>query len=351
MKLLTNSKRGGGCTISMGASTESCEIVKTYSDLISEYTLHKKDLLGAGAFGKVYSASDNQTGEVVAVKEVYTRSISTEGLHQLMQEVYIMERLDHPHLVEFIDVFRSRSAIFIVQKLYTGGNLVSRIDQQDRLPEQQVKVIMHQLFSAVEYLHDHGLVHRDLKLDNIMLESQTSDDVVIVDLGCGEDFLPKSGKLWDVVGTLTYTSPEVLTTSYTKACDVWSLGIVMYILLLGVDPYGAFMGASKSTIIDRIKDFYIDPHKDLWRNISKSAKDLVYQILKPEPERLTIPQILRHPWFQTKVPERIRLSNEARDRVKRFKKLRGLRKFKSLVHGVQAVHRFSEGTDISSDSD
>ena len=178
---------------------------------------------------------------------------------------------------------------------YSGGDLFDRMAEQGKISENECAIIIWQILSAVAYLHRKNIMHRDLKPENIVLEDQESKIFVkIIDFDNAVKFTkPVKG----VVGTLEYMAPEILDSYYTEKCDIWSLGVLLYVLLSGNSPFG---GSTDEIVKMRIKSGKFDLEGKDWKNISVGAKDLIKKMLVKSPEkRLSACSALRHPWVQT----------------------------------------------------
>jgi calcium-dependent protein kinase len=203
--------------------------------------------------------------------------------------------MDHPHVARLVDVYEEKDRITLVMECMQGGELFDRVIAKKRFDEKDAAVAAYQMLLAINYLHSHGIVHRDIKLENWLYESNESDHLKLIDFGFskvwGED--PKV-RMHMSCGTLSYVSPEVLNKSYTSQCDLWSLGVVIFILLAGYMP---FAGPDEKQI-KNIKDgrFTFKPEK--WNTVSESATDFVKKLMVVDPKaRLDAPKALEHPWI------------------------------------------------------
>jgi len=228
----------------------------------------------------------------------------------MLSEVSILKTLDHPHILKVFEVFVESTAVSIVSELCTGGELFEKITKMKRFSEQLGSTYMQQILSAVAYCHERGIVHRDLKPENLLLENPSPKALLkVIDFGTSSKFDPGI-HLHKVLGTPYYIAPEVLSREYDEKCDVWSLGVVLYILLSGSPP---FTGSSDREVLRKVHLGYYDfDSKDYleptWRNVSNSAKDIIRRMLILDPaKRPSARELLHHQWL--KQSDRIHVEN------------------------------------------
>ncbi|KAJ3720435.1 hypothetical protein C8R42DRAFT_670720 [Lentinula raphanica] len=257
--------------------------------VIGNYTLGR--VIGEGAYGKVRIGTHRLTSTRVAIKQI-PKSMSAS----LTREIHHHRQLHHPHITQMYEVIATESSIWIVTELCSGGELFDYLTEKGRLTEDETRFLFGQLCLAVAYLHEKGIVHRDLKLENVLLDERCR--VKLGDFGFTREF--ERGVLMDTYcGTTGYASPEMLQgKKYLGAeVDIWSLGVILYVLLTGMLP---FDDDDEQIMRDKvILGEFEDPE---W--LSEDARDLIQNILQKEPsQRLTIPQILEHPWFTSNKPD------------------------------------------------
>lgn len=208
-----------------------------------------------GAFGRVFEATHLSSGARRAVKIIPRDKIEEKQLGQMISEVSILKTLDHPHILKVYEVFVESASVSIVSELCTGGELFEKITKLKRFSEQMGSTYMQQILSAVAYCHDRGIVHRDLKPENLLLENPSANALLkVIDFGTSSKVAPGS-QLHNVLGTPYYIAPEVLSRKYNEKCDVWSLGVVLYILLSGSPP---FTGSSDKEVLRKVHLGYYD---------------------------------------------------------------------------------------------
>jgi len=208
-----------------------------YANITDYYEL--KENLGKGKFGLVRVAIHKKSGKRVAIKLMKKLMMTSQDLELVKQEIEIMKMLQHPNLIRLLDVFENTDYIYIVMEIMEGGDLFGYLEKRHfRLPERAAARIAHSLAAGLYYLHNFGIVHRDLKPENVLMVSKAEDsDVKIMDFGLSKMIGP-SQSCTEPFGTLSYVSPEVLQQKpYGKGVDVWSLGVLTYLMLVGSLPF------------------------------------------------------------------------------------------------------------------
>eukprot|EP00252_Welwitschia_mirabilis_P016130 TRINITY_DN3564_c0_g1_i3.p1 TRINITY_DN3564_c0_g1~~TRINITY_DN3564_c0_g1_i3.p1 ORF type:complete len:358 (+),score=70.25 TRINITY_DN3564_c0_g1_i3:259-1332(+) len=253
--------------------------------------------LGVGQFGKIRYCTDTVTGEIFACKSIAKKRLLTpEDERGVKLEIEIMSALSaHPNVVSLKAVFEEEEYVHLVMELCAGGELFDRLQEHGKYTEPEAAKLFKDLMEVLKFCHDHGVVHRDLKPENILLcDTSDSSPIKLADFGLATYFTPGE-KLQGTVGSPFYIAPEILSGGYDQAVDVWSAGVILYILLSGIPP---FWGKTKSKIFQAIKEADIQFPKDSWGNVSSSAKDLISKMLCTDPKkRLTSMQVLEHPWI------------------------------------------------------
>lgn len=251
--------------------------------VVGNYTLGK--VIGEGAYGKVRLGTHRITSTRVAIKQI-PKAMSAS----LTREIHHHRQLHHPHVTQMYEVIATESHIWIVTELCCGGELFDYLAEKGRLSERESSIIFGQLALAVAYLHEKGIVHRDLKLENVLLDERCR--VKLGDFGFTREY-DRGVYMETFCGTTGYAAPEMLQGKryLGPEVDVWSMGVILYCLLTGTLPFDDDDEAIMKEKV--IKGKYEDPE---W--LSTDARDLVRSILEVDPaKRLTIPQILASPWF------------------------------------------------------
>mmetsp|Transcript_14053 Transcript_14053/g.16451 ORF Transcript_14053/g.16451 Transcript_14053/m.16451 type:complete len:529 (+) Transcript_14053:442-2028(+) len=261
--------------------------------LQDRYIMGKK--LGEGSYGKVRLATKRNTGEEVAVKSILKKNV--RRIHTLRREIGIMVEMDHPNIVKLHDVFETDSHLYIVMELCTGGELFDYITRKQSFSEGEAANLLQQILGALAYLHEKNIAHRDLKPENFLFKAKHDKSVLkIIDFGLSRFYTSSNeGFMKTRVGTPYYIAPEVLAKQYDLACDMWSVGVIMYILLCGYPP---FWGDSEKEIFARIKRGRFDFPPEEWNLVSVDAKNLIKKMLETDPtKRITAKEALMDPWM------------------------------------------------------
>lgn len=247
----------------------------------------------------MYKARHKQTKALRCVKKLRKKDLSEDEKAKLIEEVSILKELDHPNIVKVNEFYQNSKYFFIVTEYLEGGELFDRIVEQNYFSEEQACSIMEQILSAVVYLHKHNFVHRDLKPENIIFETRKADSPIkVIDFGTSTYFNSGSSKLHKKLGTPYYIAPEVLKRNYDEKCDVWSCGVILYILLCGYPP---FNGPDDKVIFKRVLEGKFIFAEEDWCEISKSAMKLIRKMLTYDAnKRITAEQALNSEWIQQK---------------------------------------------------
>lgn len=263
--------------------------------IFREYELHEK--LGSGTFAtvrRIVSKKDSTCQR--ALKITSLRNLKEEEVNALKNEVVILSEVDHVNVVRLYEHYVTQDKIYMVQDLLSGGELFDRIIEQTFFSENEASRVVKQIASALEYLHAKDIVHRDLKPENLLLTDKTPNYTVkIIDFGLAkQDKEPMSMPC----GTPGYVAPEILKRrKYHKEVDIWSLGVITYILLCGFPPFHDDGNNLKNLYKQIRAGKYSFPDK-YWKNISSDAKKLITNMLKVKPRlRFTASKILQDDWI------------------------------------------------------
>ena len=307
------------------------------SKFADQYEVLEK--LGAGHYAEVFKCRNKSNDRLCAVKVIDKKKTTTKQQGELLGEVAILKELDHKNALKLEGFFDERQTVYVVLSLVTGGELFQRICKEKHFSEKIAATMVHQILSGVEYLHSKGIIHRDLKPENLLLTSDQPDaEIVLVDFGFAEK-CGTADKLTKCCGTPLYIAPEVLNAGlfktgppYGLSADMWSVGVICYILLCGYPPFRAKTQSDQfKKVVQGNLEF---PSSKVWGTISEEAKDFIKNLIILDPsQRMTAKKAKQHKWMSTNVD--IQLEGT----------VQGLREFKPSetwkkgIFGVEAVNR------------
>ncbi|KAK1429295.1 hypothetical protein QVD17_11501 [Tagetes erecta] len=294
-KVASNVKKPYNVKRMLSAGLEADSVLKTKTGHLKEYyNLGPK--LGHGQFGTTFICIERTTGKEFACKSIAKRKLLTEeDVEDVRREIEIMHHLSgHPNVVSIKGAYEDSVAVHLVMELCAGGELFDRITKRGHYSERKAADLVRTILGVIETCHSLGVMHRDLKPENFLFVDEDEDSPLkTIDFGLSVFFKP--GEIFtDVVGSPYYVAPEVLLKSYGPEADIWSAGVILYILLCGVPP---FWGESENEIFEEVLRGKLDFSSDPWPSISESAKDLVTKMLIRNPrKRISAHEVLCHPW-------------------------------------------------------
>ncbi|KAG6492196.1 calcium-dependent protein kinase 1-like [Zingiber officinale] len=293
-------------------------------DVRAIYTFGRE--LGRGQFGVTYLVTHRETGQQFACKSIATRKlVRQDDLEDVRREIQIMHHLTgHRNIVELKGAYEDRHSVNLVMELCEGGELFDRIITKGHYSERAAAALCREIVNVVHACHSMGVMHRDLKPENFLfLNKKEESPLKATDFGLSVFFKP--GEVFkDLVGSAYYVAPEVLRRHYGAEADIWSAGVILYILLCGVPPFWA---DNEDGIFDAILLGRIDFSSDPWPSISSGAKELVKKMLRPDPkERLSAAEILNHPWMKGDGAPDKPLDLTVLNRMKQFRAMNKLKK-------------------------
>ncbi|XP_057521432.1 calcium-dependent protein kinase 1-like isoform X1 [Amaranthus tricolor] len=311
---------------------------RPFEDIRSTYTFGRQ--LGRGQFGITYLVTHKKSKQKFACKSIANHKlINQDDIDDVRREVQIMHHLTgHRNIVELHGAYEDRHSVNLIMELCGGGELFDRIIAKGHYSEREAAKLFRQIVTVVHNCHSMGVIHRDLKPENFLFLSSDEDSPLkATDFGLSVFFKP--GEVFrDLVGSAYYVAPEILRRSYGAEVDVWSAGVILYILLSGVPP---FWGENEQEIFDSILRGSLDFSSDPWPSISNPAKDLVMKMLQQDPkERLSAHDALNHPWMKE--------DGEAPDKpidiavLTRMKQFRAMNKLKKVALRVIAENLSEE---------
>lgn len=287
---------------SSSSSTPAMSITGRYSNI--EYMYHvDARVIGSGHHGSVRECIHRATGMRYAVKSIHKQA-SDIGATGLTREIMLLQEMKHRGFVQLADVHEDEEYVHLVTELCRGGELFDRIMQKASnrnngspcFTEAEAARIMFQLLHAVAYMHENDVAHRDIKPENILFETTDEDSPIrIIDFGLSRKHYDCEPPMNNVVGTPYYIAPEVLKKNYTKSADLWSVGVIAYILLCGYPP---FNGEDNNAVYDAVRrGRYSFPSAE-WSGTSRESRHFIRCLLQKDPQkRMSAMQALKHPWI------------------------------------------------------
>lgn len=304
------------------------------------YTLSSE--LGRGATSIVYRCEEKQTQKPYAIK-VLKKTIDKKIVRT---EIGVLLRLSHPNIIQLKEIFETDTDIALVLELVTGGELFDRIVERGYYSERDAAHVIKQILEAVAYLHENGVVHRDLKPENLLYADLSLDaPLKIADFGLSK-IIDDQVTMKTVCGTPGYCAPEILRgNAYGPEVDMWSVGVILYILLCGFEPF--FDPRGDQYMYSRILNCDYEFVSPWWDEVSLNAKDLVSKLIVLDPhKRLSVREALQHPWVLGKAARFSHMDTTQR----KLQEFNARRKLKAAMKAVVATSRMHEGSRRRTDS-
>jgi len=287
----------------LSASAAAMSITGKFNNIENNYHIDPR-ILGTGHHGTVRECIDCTTGQRYAAKSI-RKSDPAVKPGGLAREIMLLREMKHRSIVQLEDVYEDADYVHIVTDLCKGGELFDKIIEKSSnsddgakcFAENEAARIIHEVLTAVSYMHKHSIVHRDIKPENILFETTDEDSPIkIIDFGLArKHFGVLEPPMTTIVGTPYYISPEILRKNYDKSCDLWSVGVVAYILLCGYPPFNGTNNDETHRSILRGRHNF--PSED-WKGVSREARDFIRQLLQTDPrKRMTVEEALNHPWL------------------------------------------------------
>ncbi|XP_052065135.1 myosin light chain kinase 3-like [Mytilus californianus] len=313
--------------------------VKKSKWVTDEYDIHN-NLLGRGKFGEVKPCREKRSGRQLAAK--FIEFSGPQERKDVTNEVEVMRSLQHPRLLQIYDAFENKSAFCIVTELITGGELFERVINDDFVLTEKASVMfMRQICDGVSFMHSRHILHLDMKPENILCLSRQGNRIKIIDFGLARKYNPKS-ELKILFGTPEFMAPEVVNFDPVyPATDMWSIGVICYILLSGLSP---FQGTTEPETLCNITTAKWDFSAEEFECISSDAKDFISNLLVKDPsKRMTCRECLDHKWLRKQI-QRATKAVQRTLSTKRLRKFVYRRKWQRAVNAMLALKRM--GVDL-----
>ncbi|XP_034272910.1 serine/threonine-protein kinase 33 [Pantherophis guttatus] len=303
---LTDSHKKMLVTPGIRGNIAECKIPHTRIDdgaaIQQIYSFGRK--LGQGSFGVVIEVTHKETGLKWAMKKVNREKAGSSAVKLLEREVSILKRVNHEHIIHLEEVFETPKRVYLIMELCEDGELKEILQRKGQFSENETRHIIQSLASAIAYLHKKDIVHRDLKLENILVKSSDIDEqnemklnIKVTDFGLAVQKMGGSESMFQsTCGTPIYMAPEVISAhDYSQQCDVWSIGVIMYMLLSGESP---FMASSEEKLFEVIKKGELHFKQSVWQSVNIAAKNILCLLLKVDPaHRITANELLDCQWI------------------------------------------------------
>jgi len=300
-------------------------IMDNTGKITDSYDMEKKKL-GEGSYGSVCKAKNKTTNVIRAIKTISKAQM--KNIERFKQEIAIMKLMDHPNIIKLYETFEDHRSIYLVMELCNGGELFDRIIEAGHFTESQAANLMQQIVRAIYYMHENKVCHRDLKPENFLFMSKEAIEkniLKIIDFGLSCKY--ETGQvLTTKAGTPYYVSPQVLAGKYDETADLWSCGVIMYVLLCGYPP---FHGDTDADVLAKVRLGNFSFVAADWKNVSEDAKHLIRMLLKLNPkERFTAAEALKDVWVTNKAPKAkdVALSAGLVDNLRTFRSQNKLKK-------------------------
>ena len=326
------------------------EIIVSKSRTNPSIDYKKLNFLGEGSFAAVYRVQNRITDSVRAMKIINKSSTcSEEDDKEILNEINILRTLDHPNILKIFEFYSNKESYSIVTELCSGGELFQEIVDKGPFSESYSAFVIFQILSAINYCHNMKIVHRDLKPENILIAERDKNNyprIKICDFGTSKMF-EKGAVQRKLVGSSYYIAPEVLKKRYDEKCDIWSCGVILYILLSARPPFG---GENDKEIMENVSIGKYDLQSSPFDKVSKSCIDLIQKLLIMDPKkRISAETALKHNWFKENKSKE--LFNQIKDESTLAKLISNLKAYKrdSIIQETALaylVHNFPQMKDV-----
>ena len=275
------------------------DVIVSGNEVNPEKIYIKSKMLGSGAFGEVWLVRHKDLNRDFAMKIIKKRKNKSNEEKEILNEIEILKKLDHPKILKIVDFYSTLKKYYIITEYCPEGELFNEIIKVGKFDEGQAAFIINQILKAIAYCHKNNIIHRDIKPENLMITNREKNgclQVKLIDFGTAKIF-EKGHQENKYVGSSYYMAPEIIKRKYDEKCDLWSIGVILYILLTGRPP---FDGNDDDEILENVKKGVYDKWAYPFPLLSPHAKDLIFNLLQYDPKkRLSAEEALDHPWFKT----------------------------------------------------
>jgi len=267
---------------------------------VHEVYIMEDKKIGEGTYGSVVKGTHQVTKKVRAIKIISKGQM--KNIDRFRREIELMKMMDHPNIIKLFETFEDNRCVFLAMELCTGGELFDRIIEAGHLTEKEAATVVQQILRPIFYMHDKQVAHRDLKPENFLFLTKDALDrsvLKIIDFGLSCQFKPGM-TMSTRAGTPYYVAPQVLQGKYDHMCDLWSIGVIMYILLCGYPP---FYGRNDQEVLTKVRRGVFNFDQKDWGRVSADAKGLIRVLLQKDvKDRFTAEQALNHEWIKQTAP-------------------------------------------------
>ena len=328
--------------------TNNVIVGQSKSDPSKDYK--KKQFLGEGSFASVYLVQNRITESIRAMKVIKKSSTTTEeDEKEIINEINILKIMDHPNILKIFEFYSNKESYSIITEYCSGGELFNEITENGPFNERYSAYVMYQILSSINYCHNMNIIHRDLKPENILIVDRNKNNfprIKVCDFGTSK-MVEKGAVQRKLVGSSYYIAPEVIKKNYNEKCDIWSCGVILYILLSGRPPFG---GEDDREIMDNVKKGKYDLEGSPFNKCSKSVLDLIKKLLVMDKDkRISAQEALNHPWFKEQKAKELYTQIKDENIIKKL--LENLKKYKrnSVIQETALaylVHNFPQMKDV-----
>ena len=300
-------------------------------------------LIGEGSFGSVIKVKHLLTGSIRAMKIINKESlVDGSDCDAFLQEINILRSLDHPNVIKIFEYFSDDFFIYVVTE-FCPTSLSERFKESEKMHEDIVRSVMKQIISAITYLHFKKIIHGDIKLENILCNYGNKIEIKVIDFGCSQ-FIRNGDKLQFLSGTTYYMAPEVIKENWDEKSDIWSCGVLMYILLTGSFP---FKGIEEEQIANNILSHNYKIRQNEFAGVSAEAIDLIIKMLEYDPKiRIKAKDCLSHPFFvKGREKTAVQAKKDINDVFEKLKDYNQVEKFKQCIL-AWLVHNLASDNEV-----